>query len=338
MKFMDCMADACASGACDCHDDIFEHACGGMVDACPSVGVQCNSKRATCLAQPMLNNETVKEILADLVGMKARKCKLSEAVAAGFVNADNRLRELEPPIQGRLDLLKIKGVKEEDLPSMECGSELKVVVEAKPKKDTVLLALRKVAQVPMTPMAHFTLEGADNKMSEEKRAWIMAIICIVNMLIVLLCALIYNGYRKTMDFKQKSTNDLKDGNFKNGLFSCFEDMKISVLACCCLPLRWSDTLDKANKDGNTLNYWPAICISVGLTTIYSFISYVALYPMVACLASIIFIALAIKYRQSIRKQYGLKQGGGTVAEDCLAWTCCSCCAAVQEAREIESLR
>merc|ERR1719359_5234 len=111
MEFMDCIADSCASGACECHDQIFEHACGGMVDACPSVGVQCNAQRATCLSQPLLNNETVDEILRDLEGMKARKCKLERALAAGFVNADNRLRELEPPLQARLDLLKIKGVK-----------------------------------------------------------------------------------------------------------------------------------------------------------------------------------------------------------------------------------
>jgi len=122
IQFMDCISDACASGECDCHEKQFQLSCYEMADTCSSIGMGCTEDKATCTHMPVYKDESTDEILADLAEMKERKCKLEEAQSRGYLNADNRLRELEPKIQGALDMLKSKDFKEK--PNMDCDKPM----------------------------------------------------------------------------------------------------------------------------------------------------------------------------------------------------------------------
>jgi len=58
LEFMNCIAAACRSQACDCQDRYhFMTACGKMAAACPAVGLRCSEDESTCLA-PRHNRET----------------------------------------------------------------------------------------------------------------------------------------------------------------------------------------------------------------------------------------------------------------------------------------
>eukprot|EP00747_Dinoflagellata_sp_TGD_P212507 gnl/TRDRNA2_/TRDRNA2_85590_c1_seq2.p1 gnl/TRDRNA2_/TRDRNA2_85590_c1~~gnl/TRDRNA2_/TRDRNA2_85590_c1_seq2.p1 ORF type:complete len:276 (-),score=93.50 gnl/TRDRNA2_/TRDRNA2_85590_c1_seq2:134-931(-) len=124
MEFMDCISDACASGECDCHEMQFKHACQQMSDTCESVGLQCSKDKATCLHQKPPSEESEEEVLLDLGDLKERKCKLEEAEKRGYLNADERLRELKPKIQARKDQLKAMGSKKK--PNMDCDKPMLV--------------------------------------------------------------------------------------------------------------------------------------------------------------------------------------------------------------------
>merc|ERR1719316_1517982 len=128
IQFMDCISDACASGECDCHEKQFQLSCFEMADTCSSIGMGCTEDRATCTHMPVYKDESKEEILADLAEMKERKCKLEEAERRGYLNADNRLRELKPKIQAAKDMLKKKGYKRKV--NMDCDKPM-----LKDKKD-----------------------------------------------------------------------------------------------------------------------------------------------------------------------------------------------------------
>jgi len=122
VMFMDCMADACTSGSCNCSDTQFLDACHDMAATCPDIGLQCSLDKARCVHHPLTAKANTDDILRDLEVMKMRKCKLEEAMAAGFLNADNRFQELEPMIEHNLEALKKKDVKE--MPDMRCSKPL----------------------------------------------------------------------------------------------------------------------------------------------------------------------------------------------------------------------
>merc|ERR1719265_154996 len=51
MDFMDCISDACESGACDCHAEQYNRACIDMAGACPSLNFECSQERAVCTTE-----------------------------------------------------------------------------------------------------------------------------------------------------------------------------------------------------------------------------------------------------------------------------------------------
>eukprot|EP00747_Dinoflagellata_sp_TGD_P182935 gnl/TRDRNA2_/TRDRNA2_37509_c0_seq1.p1 gnl/TRDRNA2_/TRDRNA2_37509_c0~~gnl/TRDRNA2_/TRDRNA2_37509_c0_seq1.p1 ORF type:complete len:281 (+),score=82.32 gnl/TRDRNA2_/TRDRNA2_37509_c0_seq1:97-939(+) len=122
IQFMDCISDACASGECDCHKSQFQLSCHEMAGACSSIGLACTEDKATCTHMPVYADETKEEILDDLADLKERKCKLEEAQRRGYLNADNRLRDLRPKIQGAKDMLKKKDAAA--APNMDCDKPM----------------------------------------------------------------------------------------------------------------------------------------------------------------------------------------------------------------------
>lgn len=120
-----------------------------------------------------------------------------------------------------------------------------------------------------------------------------------------------------------SALEVEPGRWRFGLLSCFDEPTICLLACCCAPIRWADTMRMAR----ILSFWGALTIFVGL---------VVLDTVCAGLAGVVLVLLLAYYRQRIRRLFGLQSGTCmSWSEDCLAYVLCCCCAVTQEARQLE---
>lgn len=118
------------------------------------------------------------------------------------------------------------------------------------------------------------------------------------------------------------------GEFTFGLFEgigCDPDWRICFCSCLCLPVRWADTI--SSRKVQYMGYWPAL---VAMVLLQSFVS------VTFGLAGAVLILMVVNGRQRIREIYGLPYGTvKTQCHDCLVWTFCAPCAAMQEAMEIE---
>jgi len=126
MDFMDCIADACASGKCDCNEQQYQHACYTMADECPSLDMQCSKERAVCLFErdgeftPVKRVEKAKaseDIYEELKDLKERKCRLQMASEDGWLNADKQLTEVNTKIDKAMSVLETRS---EKTPEMHC--------------------------------------------------------------------------------------------------------------------------------------------------------------------------------------------------------------------------
>mmetsp|Transcript_32936 Transcript_32936/g.71832 ORF Transcript_32936/g.71832 Transcript_32936/m.71832 type:complete len:417 (-) Transcript_32936:112-1362(-) len=337
--FMDCIADGCASGACDCGAFHFEAACNNMSAACPNAGLRCSAHKATCLNKPSLNKEKPEEILADLTDLKRRKCRLVKALEDGFAIAEGRLDELRPEIQGRLDTLREKTPKAA-APYMGCAAgglgvnQTTSWIGGEAVDKPVMVAARTQGKE-----AHAAAEPEPQPAgSFGARFWATLSSWLVYMLLLLLLAFLYNRSRLSMTFPQPNVKQDPE-NFKYGVCYWWKDWKLSALSCCCPALRWADTLDKANDEGGIISYWRSIAIILTLAALYLFVSCVLLWPSMSLPFHIIAIVFAVVMRQRLRRRYQITAGTPkTYTLDCLSWTFLPCCTMVQEARQVESER
>merc|ERR1711933_404694 len=119
--------------------------------------------------------------------------------------------------------------------------------------------------------------------------------------------------------------------FAYGLFDEKEfwgdDFTICFCSFCCMGLRWAETItnDKVCLAGS---FWIMLCVSL--------LSIHELSHLTVGVSHIVFVAIAVYYRQQLREKFGLRSGSAdTLAQDCFVWWCCCCCAAAQEARQVE---
>lgn len=117
------------------------------------------------------------------------------------------------------------------------------------------------------------------------------------------------------------------GDFYFGILQfdecCGRDQRLCVCAFCCLGIRWAETLSR-DKLKLGIGFWSALLFCTGCEAFW----WLGL--------PIVFVCGAVYTRQKLRATFGLEHGTPrTFALDCLAWCCCSPCAAVQEAREVE---
>lgn len=141
---------------------------------------------------------------------------------------------------------------------------------------------------------------------------------------VLLVAYWYNNEKKFPPAcDEEATITLEDGAFKYGLCSCFDDLKLCALSFCCSPIRWADTI----RMMGFMQFWPALGLYLGLSV---------LDTVVMGWAGLVLVAVCIYYRQKLRERFGMPHGScGSIFGDCLTYLCCSCCAIIQEARQVE---
>jgi Cys-rich protein (TIGR01571 family) len=123
LEFMKCIQTACDSKACDCQVHHFNYACHTMSAECPSAGLKCGSKEATCKEIPPIVTESTLELVEEIEEMQDNRCKLDKAIAAGMINAPLRSAELDPRIQDRIETLERRGVRVPKLGCREKDSE-----------------------------------------------------------------------------------------------------------------------------------------------------------------------------------------------------------------------
>jgi len=186
------------------------------------------------------------------------------------------------------------------------------------KRNAVLL--RKAAYPDWTAALEFIdLEKFD----------IVIILGAVYFLCMLVFAWIY-GNCCTYEYPRPSKNISKSdpSYFSFSLFDgcrCDPDRRIQVFSCCCLPVRWADTASAPKLGG--FRFWPTVVFISAL---------LALAPISMGITAVIFTIIAIIHRQKMRKIYGMPYWTySTCVKDCLVWSCCPCCATMQEALQME---
>jgi len=133
------------------------------------------------------------------------------------------------------------------------------------------------------------------------------------------------------------TTESLDGDFRHGFCSCLETPLLCCFSCCCLPLRWGDTV----KMVGMLGFWVAVLIFFSLDFIVNMIA--EEFGHIHWTITMIIIPLPITllgtvYRQQLRVAFNMDQKPITVAVDLIQWCCCPCCAIIQEARHVEDAR
>lgn len=155
----------------------------------------------------------------------------------------------------------------------------------------------------------------------------MLISCAILVVLNIAAALLYHHTKKDSekmpDDGLEHKPELLQRAWRFGLFDCFGDAKVTCLTCFFPALRWADTMRMAGF----LRLW----VAFGL--------FLCLYIGGALTASVFFLILLvilISYRQKQRKMFEMDHGTcGSYLEDCLTYSCCGCCAMIQEARHIE---
>jgi len=152
LEFMNCISNACATGECECHEHQYHNACVDMANTCASLDFKCASDKIVCTmetskkaleARPF--KRTTPELQDELKELVQKKCKYEEAEKDGWLNADNRLRELEPEIEDHVKALKDRKA---DVPNMSCNAVEEKEVAEKPKPEKAAPA-KSLAALPV---------------------------------------------------------------------------------------------------------------------------------------------------------------------------------------------
>jgi len=145
-------------------------------------------------------------------------------------------------------------------------------------------------------------------------------------LIASLCAYLYQSKK---EYPLPEAAEVSEGvpltQWSSGLFDCCQDPYIFLCACCCMPIRWADTMDMVGL----MKFWTA----------FAFILVLQLCAEIPFLGVFWFgiIGVLTMHRQKLRGIFQIPgQGdGGTTVGDAFFVCCCMPCAVAQEARHVE---
>lgn len=189
------------------------------------------------------------------------------------------------------------------------------------------------------------LSKGDFKAAWHDLSWWMVLQVFFNQLayviLVLVVAFLWKkGGGKTPQLSEPMGTREAQPAWAYGLFDCSgatgEDLPICGMACCCPIIRWADTMSnpkvatsepKAPQTG--LGFWQAIGIALAL---------VFLSPFTGGLSSLLLFSIMMYYRHKLRQIFRHSPGTlGSFCYDFWGLCCCTCCAIVQEAREVEKV-
>jgi len=302
LEFMRCIRDACHSGKCLCQDAHYDYACGNVSATCPKVPLSCDGEQASCPTGT--GHDTV--------------TRYAPAVVTG--DTDQQPEKVYHTVT-RHAPAGVTG----DTDHEQVYRDLLSPRLADPDESSNPYVMKVPIQFSFPEP---DMQGWDTwKVGVSKYLANSILGELGQLVLIVLCAVFYNKYRHSHDFTQKKPSTQGGKHFGYKLFGCFEDVQMSLLSCCCPALRWADTMDKARP--TLLKYWIAIavCLCLGF-----------LGPLTLGLTSIALVGIMTYFRQRFRKQSNIQIGGLTILEDCCTYCLCSCCAIVQEARQVELWR
>jgi len=127
----------------------------------------------------------------------------------------------------------------------------------------------------------------------------------------------------------------ESGTFVHHLFDvseCGRDFSICFCSFCCTNLRWAHTVSQLQL-APKLSFWQAVVL---ITLLWPVEGVGKVPQLFFSVLSALCLATVVSYRQVLRAKFNIEHGSlRTVVVDILAWMCCSCCAAAQEARQLE---
>lgn len=154
---------------------------------------------------------------------------------------------------------------------------------------------------------------------------------LISVALLAFLAILYGRFKPTPNYASVSTERLSwgiaevpgQGTWRFGLFSCFYAHPAMVcVACCCPSIRWADTMRMAG----VYTFWMGFLIFAGLSL---------LAPVTFGLSGLALLVLATWKRRHLRRLFNMSTDYSTVALDCCTYLCCTCCAIVQEAQQLE---
>jgi len=105
---------------------------------------------------------------------------------------------------------------------------------------------------------------------------------------------------------------------------CDPDWRICCCSWFCAPIRWADTAGSSKV--RFLHFWQALILFTVLQVLAG----------LTAIAGLLLLSMAVVSRQRIRAVYGLPTGDcDSCVKDCFIWMCCTPCAIMQEASQIE---
>lgn len=138
-------------------------------------------------------------------------------------------------------------------------------------------------------------------------------------------AFFYISNRRPPEFLEERYKDDDLMDWRNGLFSCFDDMDTCVWSCFCPCIRWAETLSYV--PGLNRAFWTTFFL-------YLICWFLSRLPNIELFGWCLLGLLGAWHRQEIRKTFRFRDQSN-FAIDCLTFCFCTCCAISQEARHVE---
>jgi len=134
------------------------------------------------------------------------------------------------------------------------------------------------------------------------------------------------AYKIPEDGEEHNRENL-DGTWRYRLFDVAGDRSICCISCCCPVIRFADTVSMSN----ILGFWATIFLIAG---------FIVIAEISMGIGSLAVLAFFVYCRQTHRHLFSMTGNAapGTVrscVEDCFTMAFCSCCAIIQEARQME---
>jgi len=107
-----------------------------------------------------------------------------------------------------------------------------------------------------------------------------------------------------------------------GLLECTEVPSLCLFSFFCAPIRWADTMRMAGF----IDFFSALALVVGFTLLGS---------LTLGGGFLFLLAIAVRFRHRMRKQFDIRSGLCGVYTDVLAYIFCPWCSIAQEARQVE---
>jgi len=177
------------------------------------------------------------------------------------------------------------------------------------------------------PVVAFALmmKGTPPPQSSAQQILTSVVSILVQVLITALVAFLYmkNKPESVVTVPEGDKKESLDGDFKHGLFSCFDLPGLSLFTFCCGGIRWADSMRMMGE----LTFYSAVGIWLGMLVLGAVTGGLFAWVGIAIIGTM--------YRQKIRAAFNMKSDNNTTVMDCLGWCCCTCCSIVQEARQVE---